>query len=138
MTRAELLSFLRGHRYAVQATVGAHGPQAATVGFAVADDLQFVFDTLGTSRKFHNLQRSPAIALVISDDHHTAQIEGVARQLLGPELDWALPVYDRAFPDGPSRRAWPDLVYVGVQPTWIRYSDFVTDRIVERPFEQWS
>jgi len=40
MTRAELLQFISGHKWAVQASVAATGaPQAAVIGFAVTDDL---------------------------------------------------------------------------------------------------
>ena len=31
------------------------------------------------------------------------------------------------YPDGPSRLSWPGLIYVRVQPTWIRYSDYTVD-----------
>jgi hypothetical protein len=45
MNRAELLEFLRRHRYAVQAS-SAHGgaPQAAVIGIAVTDELELVFE----------------------------------------------------------------------------------------------
>jgi hypothetical protein len=37
------------------------------------------------------------------------------------------------YPDGPSRAAWPGLVYVRLRPSWIRYADYNADppRIVE-------
>jgi len=52
MTRPELIAFIRRHRLAVVAsTAPAGAPQAAVVGMAVTDELELVFDTLGTTRK---------------------------------------------------------------------------------------
>ncbi|WP_245313036.1 pyridoxamine 5'-phosphate oxidase family protein [Bradyrhizobium macuxiense] len=59
MTRAELLAFLRRHRLAVVSTVYDGAPQAAVVGIAITDDLEIIFDTLTTSRKYRNLQADP-------------------------------------------------------------------------------
>jgi pyridoxine/pyridoxamine 5'-phosphate oxidase len=75
MTRAELLAFIRRHRYAVQASTHDSGaPQAAVIGIAISDELELVFDTLGTSRKARNLRRDPRIALVVGwDEEQTVQ-----------------------------------------------------------------
>jgi pyridoxine/pyridoxamine 5'-phosphate oxidase len=126
MTRDELLSFLRRHRYAVQASTAVDGaPQAAVIGIAVSDDLEVVFDTLGTSRKAVNLRREPRIALVVGwDDEQTVQLEGVADEPRGDELAQLKAVYFAQFPDGPERERWPDITYVRVRLRWARYSDF--------------
>jgi pyridoxine/pyridoxamine 5'-phosphate oxidase len=126
VTRAELLQFIRRHRYAVQASVAADGvPQAAVVGIAVTDELEIVFDTLATTRKAHNLRRAPRIALVVGwDEEQTAQLEGLADEPSGPELARLKRAYFAAFPDGPEREQWPDITYVRVRLSWARYSDF--------------
>lgn len=126
MTRAELLAFVRRHRYAVQASVAPSGaPQAAVIGVAVSDELELVFDTLGTSRKARNLRRDPRIALVVGwDEEQTVQLEGVADEPEGAELARLKRVYFDAFPDGPEREHWPDISYVRVRLAWARYSDF--------------
>jgi hypothetical protein len=126
MNRAGLLSFLRTHRLAVQASVSSSGaPQAAVVGIAVTDDLEIVFDTLGTTRKMENLRRSPRIALVVGwDDEQTAQIEGTADEPTGAELERLKRVYFGVYPDGVERQAWAGITYVRVRPAWVRYSDF--------------
>jgi len=72
MKRDALVRVLRRYRLAVQATVAPDGaPQAAVVGFAVSDELEIVFDTLDTARKYHNLRADPRIALVIGWDDET-------------------------------------------------------------------
>src|SRR5882672_2128036 len=125
MTRTELLAFLRRHRLCVQASVsGAGAPQAAVVGFGVSDDLEIVFDTLGETRKMGNLRRDPRIALVIGWDEQTVQLEGVADEPAGAELERLKQVYFAAYPDGPERQSWKGITYVRVRPTWARYSDF--------------
>jgi hypothetical protein len=69
MTRAELLAFLRRHRLCVQSSVSRAGaPQAAVVGYGVSDDLEIVFDTLGSTRKMQKLRRDQRVAIVVGWD----------------------------------------------------------------------
>jgi len=109
------------------------------VGFAVSDDLEIVFDTVTTSRKYANLRADPRIALVVGWEHEiTAQIEGVADFPTGNELDRVRECYFAAYPDGRDRLAWPGIVHVRVRPKWVRYSDFTEDppHIIELTAEQ--
>jgi pyridoxine/pyridoxamine 5'-phosphate oxidase len=126
MKLADLVEFARGPKWAVEASVAADGsPQAAVIGVAVTDRLEIVFDTLGTTRKAQNLRENPRVALVIGwDDAQTLQIQGVAREPAGAELDAAKQVYFARFPDGREREAWPGITWFVVRPTWARYSDF--------------
>jgi general stress protein 26 len=135
VTRAELVTFLRRYKLAVQASVSADGaPQAAVVGFAVSDSLEIVFDTVATTRKHQNLRADPRVALVIGwDDGITAQIEGLADFPTGDELDRIRECYFVPYPDGRDRLKWPGITHVRVRPTWVRYSDFTREppQIVE-------
>jgi hypothetical protein len=125
MTRTELLAFLRRHRYCAEASVAASGmPQAAVVGYATSDRLELVFDTLGSTRKMRNLRRDGRVALVIWGDEQTVQLEGVADEPSGAELERLQAVYFDAFPDGRERQAWEGITWVRVRPSWARYSDF--------------
>ena len=127
LSRQDLIAFLRSHRYCVQASVAADGsPQAAVVGLGVSDDLELVFDTLDTTRKARNLRRDPRIALVVGtgEDERTAQLQGIADEPTGAELERMQAVYFAAFPDGPSRQSWAGITYFRVRPTSLRYSDF--------------
>jgi hypothetical protein len=109
----------------VQASVSEGGGQAAVVGYGVSDELEVVFDTLGTTRKMANLRRDPRIALVVGwDEEQTVQIDGVADEPTGTELERLKKVYFAAYPDGPERQMWKGITYVRVRPTWVRYSDF--------------
>ena len=129
MNEGDLLTFLRSHRWAIQATASpTSAPQAAIVGIAVTDRLELVFDTLASSRKAANLRVHPRIALVIGgwneSDPRTVQFEGIADLPSGAELEAVKQVYFAAFPDGSTRLSWPGIAYVRVKPTWVRYSDF--------------
>jgi general stress protein 26 len=131
--KAELVAFLRRHKLCVQASVGRDGvPQAAVVGFAVSDELEIVFDTLGTTRKAENLRRDPRIAIVVGWEDQTVQLEGVADEPSGADLDRLKAVYFGVYPDGVERQSWPGITYFRVRPRWARYSDFgPARRIVE-------
>ena len=129
MTRAELVTFLRRHKLAVQASVSAGGaPQAAVVGVAISDALEIIFDTLESTRKYQNLQREPRIALVIGWDHEqTAQIEGVVDFPTGAELERIRAEYFVPYPDGRERLGWPGITHARVRPTWLRFSDYTRE-----------
>src|SRR6266496_3944507 len=133
MKRDALVRVLRRYRLAVQATVAPDGaPQAAVVGFAVSDELEIVFDTLDTARKYRNLCADPRIALVIGwDDEITAQIEGVVDFPTGAELERIRECYFIQYPDGRDRLAWPGITHARVRPTWLRYSDFNKQETLE-------
>jgi hypothetical protein len=137
----ELLSFLRSHRWAIEATVStAQLPQAAIIGVVTTEQLELVFDTLASSRKAMNLRANPRVALVIGGwndgDPRTVQYEGVADFPAGAELERLKLAYFAAFPSGPTRHLLPDITYVRVKPSWIRYSDFRAEPpvITERAF----
>ena len=129
MSPRELLAFMRTHRVAVQASVTpAAAPQAAVVGIAITDRFEVVFDTLGSSRKAHNLRANPSIALVMGGlmpgDERTVQYEGVADEPEGADRERLTAEYYAVYPDGRDRLSWPGLTYFRVRPQWIRYSDF--------------
>lgn len=126
MTRVELIAFVRKHMLMVVSSSRSDGaPQSAVVGFVVSDDLELFFDTLSTSRKCSALRKDPRCALVIGWDDKTAQLEGIADEPRGDDLARLQRLYFATFPDGVERaRAWPDLTYFRVRPTWARFSDF--------------
>jgi general stress protein 26 len=130
--KSQILAFMRAHRLAVQATASTDGaPQAAVVGFAVSDRFEIVFDTLASTRKALNIRANARVAFVIGglkkNDERTVQFEGIADEPTGTELERLKRIYYEIFPDGPDRLNWPGLIYVRVQPTWIRYSDYTRD-----------
>src|SRR5215218_10293275 len=131
MTAAELLSFMREHSLAVQASVSPSGSaQAAAVGVVVTDDFEVFFDTVDESRKVENLRRNPRIAFVIGGTaagERSVQYEGLADEPTGAELERLRELYFESFPDGRERQTWSGITYIRTRPMWIRYSDFNHD-----------
>jgi hypothetical protein len=126
MDLAGLYPFLTQFRYGVVSSLSASGtPQSALVGIAVTPQLAIVFDTVRSSRKYANLIERKACSFVVGwGGEQTVQLEGVAIEPAGEELKRYQDIYFAVWPDGQARLAWPGIVHLVVQPTWIRYSDF--------------
>jgi hypothetical protein len=125
MTNADLFKFLRRHRYGVVSSVSTTGaPQSAVVGIGVSGDLEIVFDTLRSTRKYANLIANPAASVTLWTGEATAQIEGVVTEPEGAERDRYREIYFETWPDGRDRLSWSGLTHIVVRPRWIRYSDF--------------
>lgn len=129
MTEADVSRFVSGCRLGVLSSIAADGsPQSALVGIAVTPELEIVFDTVKTSRKYPNLIARPSCSFVIGwAGEQTVQYEGWAEELRPPEQERYQEVYFRAWPDGRSRMSWPAITYFVVRPRWIRYSNFDQD-----------
>ncbi len=121
-----IFDFLRAHRYGVVSTVCENGaPEAAFVGLAVTPDLDLIFETLNTTRKYANILRDPRIAAVVGwDQNETLQYEGVSDE--PNEEDWETleTIYYAALPENRSHLGWPGLTYIRVRPRWIRLSNY--------------
>ena len=125
MERAEVYEFLAGQRYGVVASVGDRGvPQTALVGIAVTPELEIVFDTVMSSRKYGNLVRRPACSLVIGSGERTVQYEGVAEVVGGVERERYLEAYFAAWPECRVHLEWAGIVHFVVHPRWVRFSDY--------------
>jgi general stress protein 26 len=134
MTKEFIHSFIIGHPVGVMATVAAgDSPEAALMGFAVTPDLELIFDTANTTRKYANLMQNARTAVVIGwDNMTTVQYEGIAEELTGPGCEEWKEIYFKAFPDGRERaKTWPGIVYFKISPKWIRYSSFKESYVVE-------
>ena len=131
MDRQGLLAFLRTHRFCVQASVAAEGgPQAAVVGYAVSERLELIFDTLASTRKAQNLRRDARIAIVVWEGEQTLQLEGLADEPSGDDLQRLKQLYLATFPDGVERQSWPGISYLRVRPHWARFSDFGSGGVI--------
>jgi len=128
MTREFVYDFIKQHDLAVLSTSSdGNQPEAALVGIAISENLEIVFDTVKTSRKYQNLLRNPLVALVIGwDNETTLQYEGTAIELKNTDDDNFLKeIYFAAFKDGRERaEIWPDIVHFKIIPNWVRYSNF--------------
>jgi hypothetical protein len=126
MTKTDLFDFIDSHKLGVLGSISPEGsPQSSLVGLAVTPDLEIVFDTVKSSRKYRNLTANPACSFSIGwTGEITVQYEGHAREPVGEDLARYQSVYFKKWPDGPDRLSWPGLTHFVVRPKWIRYSDF--------------
>jgi len=132
MTKADLFKFMAGHKLGVLGSISQVGsispdgsPQSALVGIAVTPELEIIFDTVASSRKYANLLRNPAASFVIGwGGEVTVQFEGKAFQPTGAELARYQQIYFAAWPECRDHLSWPGIAYFVVKPRWIRYSDY--------------
>jgi hypothetical protein len=126
MDKAGIHAFMKQFRYGVVSSISGNGtPQSALVGIATTSELEVVFDTVKSSRKYPNLIERPSCSFVVGwDGEQTVQFEGIAVEPTGMELKRYQEAYFAVWPDGPARMKWPGIAYFVVRPLWIRYSDF--------------
>jgi pyridoxine/pyridoxamine 5'-phosphate oxidase len=126
MERKAIYEFMAQFRYAVVSSLSGDGvPQSALVGIATTPELEIIFDTVKSSRKYRNLIARPSCSLVVGwDGEQTVQYEGIAAEPNGAELKRYQEAYFAVWPDGVSHMSWPGIVHFAVRPKWIRYSDY--------------
>jgi hypothetical protein len=126
MDRIALHSFLVRHRFGVVSSISGDGaPQSALVGIAITPQLEIIFDTVRSSRKYPNLIARPVCSFVVGwTGEQTVQFEGYATEPNGPDLKRYQEIYFAAWPECKPHMNWPDIAYLVVRPRWIRYSDY--------------
>jgi len=126
MDKTSIYAFMTGYRYGVVSSIAANRvPQSALVGIAVTPELEIVFDTLNSTRKYKNLIKQPSCSFVVGwGGEKTIQYEGTAAEPKGAELERCQEVYFAVWPDGLARMSWPGITYFVVRPKWVRYSDY--------------
>jgi hypothetical protein len=114
VTHHDLLAFIAGQKLGVLGSISPEGlPQSALVGIAVTPELEIVFDTVTTSRKYRNLMANPAASFVIGwDGEITLQYEGETREPACPELESYKQIYFAAWPECRSHQNWPGIAYL--------------------------
>ncbi len=138
MNVEEVFNFLDGEKLGVLATVGVDGsPEAALMGVVATPELELIFDTVKSSRKYPNLKSNPRVAWVVGRTTEvTVQYEGIAEELEGEALTKYKKIYFAKFTDGSARESWPGIVYFVVRPKWVRFCDYNPEnrRIEEQKF----
>lgn len=129
MTKKIIRDFIKRHKLAVLSTVNTDDkPQSAVLEFGETEELELIFDTFASARKYKNLQTNTFVSLVIGwDENITVQYEGIAEEIKGEKAK----KYQQAFwsknPDAERWKLLGGMTYFKVTPTWIRYSDLNKD-----------
>lgn len=132
MNKGDIFKFMAGQKLGVLGSISAdrsisqeRSPQSALVGIAVTPELEIIFDTVASSRKYANLLANPAASFVVGwAGEVTVQFEGQAFQPTGAELARYQQVYFARWPECRDHLSWPGIAYFVVRPKWIRYSDY--------------
>lgn len=130
-----IIDYIESQPLGIIATVGKEGkPEAALVGVTEVGNLELVFGTPNTSRKYQNLKENSHVALVIGTDATeaiTVQYEGEAEELSGEECERCKNLHSTKNPRAKKFADQPEQRWFKVRPTWIRYSN----RGAEPPIE---
>lgn len=123
--KAKIIDLASGLEIGVISTVTDKGqPQGAVVEFAMTDDLEIVFNTFTTYRKYANLLSNSKVSFTIGwENDVTVQYEGIARELSGDEEKKYKEIFVKKIPNGLKWDAYPETRYFAIKPTWIRYND---------------
>lgn len=125
VTKDEILEFANKYEVCVVSTSADNMPESAIVGFVLTDEMEIIFNTYTTSRKYKNLTINPRVSVVIGfgDKLKTLQCEGVAQELEGHDEGSVMSKY-RDHLGFFSRWKVKDMRYFKVRLTWARLSDF--------------
>lgn len=120
-----ILDFVKKQKLAVISTTTSNNqPEAAVIEFGETDQLELIFDTFLTSRKYKNLQTNKSVAFVIGwDENITVQYEGTAQEIKGEEAAKYQTIYWKKNPHAKRWLGREGITYFKVTPKWVRYSD---------------
>ena len=131
ITKEDVLKFLKSKDLCVLATVDKGGkPIAATMAYAVDDEIVFYLETSNKSRKCKNLltNQKAAVVIGVANELPTVQVDGEITIFEGEDAINARTFIVEQHPElkdyflGPDKN--PEEVYFSVKPTRVCYSDF--------------
>ena len=127
--KTKILEFIKKQRLMVLSTIDGTKSESAVVAFAQTNDLEIIFGTFSTYRKYKNLQTNKNVSLVIGweEDGISVQYEGVAEEVTGEERDKCREIQLNKIPESKKFANLEQQRYFKISPKWIRYSDFSTD-----------
>jgi general stress protein 26 len=130
--KARILDFIKKQKVCVLSTVTKDNrSESAVIEFGEMDNLEIVFDTIETYRKYDNLLHNRNVSVAIGlDSEVTIQYEGEATELIG---DAAKAYKESYWKKNPKAQKWensPGIKFFRIVPKWIRYAD-----LSKRPWE---
>src|SRR5260370_36309738 len=89
MDKSAIYALMMQHRYGVVSSISRDGyPQSALVGIATSPELEIIFDTVKSSRKYPNLIERPRCSFVIGWAwEQTLQYERIAGEAKGAGVE---------------------------------------------------
>ena len=139
--KKKVLEFIKNKNLGVLSTINKFGnPESAVVAFSETEDLQIIFGTFNTTRKYSNLQLNQTISFVIGWDEGenvTVQYEGIVREVTDLEFQECRDIQLKKNPSSKTYAFEKQQRYFKITPIWIRYSDLSKEpeEIFEISFE---
>ena len=125
--KSKITNFLRGSTLCVISTIDTEGnkPEAAVVGFAETEQLELIFGTSNTTRKYKNIKINPYVSFVVGWDGRvgTVQYEGLAEELSAEATVTYSTILIAKNPHSAKMAEREDQRYFLVKPKWIRLVD---------------
>ncbi len=125
--KRRIFDFLSSNKVAVIATIDTdkNSPESAVVGFAQTEDLEIIFGTANTTRKYKNLLNNQKVSFVVgfTSEGGTLQYEGIAAEIGPDELEKYTALLIEKNPYHKNFVKDSNQKYFLVKPTWIRFLD---------------
>lgn len=96
--------------------------ESAVVEISASDNLELIFDTLPTFRKYKNLKSNQSVSVVIGWEPATIQYEGIALELDGQEIEGYKQIHFQKFPEAIKFEKL-GIRFFKIIPRWIRFTD---------------
>jgi hypothetical protein len=96
--------------------------ESAVIQISFRENLELIFDTLPTFRKYKNLRNNQDVSVVIGWEPATVQYEGIAVELNGRELGEYRQVHLAKFPEAVKFEKL-GIKFFKIIPKWIRCTD---------------
>lgn len=119
------LDFIKQHTLAVLSTVTPDNKsESAVIEFSEKENLEIIFDTFETFRKYTNMRNNPNVSVVIGwDEDKTLQLEGKAVELESEEVEEYKKIHLVKLPKAIDIISQEGIRFFKIVPTWIRYLD---------------
>ncbi|MEK7143592.1 MAG: pyridoxamine 5'-phosphate oxidase family protein [Patescibacteria group bacterium] len=118
-----VLGLIDKSKLAVLSTVTADDrSESAVIEISVHKNLELIFDTMPSFRKYKNLQSNQNVSVVIGWEPATVQYEGTAVELSGKELEEYKQIHFQKFPKAVKFEKL-GVRFFKIIPEWIRYTD---------------
>lgn len=123
MTKAQELfqKLLTEEKTCVLATSSLQAkPEAATIQYTIDKENNLYFESFPTYRKYSNIKENPKASIVITQEHHTIQMDGKVEELSGKSAIEAKKLIIEKHGKGIGYLEAKDVLFFKFTPSWIR------------------
>ncbi|TSC77136.1 MAG: putative stress protein (general stress protein 26) [Parcubacteria group bacterium Gr01-1014_31] len=119
----KIKTLINQNKLAVLSTVTSENTsESAVVELSARENLELIFDTLSTFRKYENLKSNQNVSVVVGWEPATVQYEGITVELSDSELEEYKQVHFAKFPEAVKFEKL-GIKFFKIIPKWIRYTD---------------